>query len=353
MRTAAAALVLAACAHAPSAVPPAVPLATRPATAPPTGPVVAAMRSDVKRLSHDVIEAFDRGDVAAVEPRLAPGFVHVEGGSPRDLDHDLAKLRARKPSDPHISRRTWSNEHVFVTRREAVFIGDALEQSTGRNGGYSYDGRYTLAWHFDDGAWQLALYTWNAKSATSDSDFFNSVYKGGTGFTKEPNQLLVTTLASVKPGRALDIMMGQGRNALYLAEHGWKVTGVDFAHEGILEARAAASAKGVPLETIEADVDTFDFGTAKYDLVAMIYAGADPRHVAKAQAAVKPGGMFVLEYFGASEQGMDGPAPGALAKEFAGWDILRDTVTEGVPDWAMNHAVIQRFVARKPRAPSP
>jgi SAM-dependent methyltransferase len=328
MRSAAAVIVLGACAHAPPAAP----------AAPP----------DVTQLSHAIIDAFDRGEAAVVEPQLSSGFVHAEGISTvRDRATDLAKLRERTPGPSQITKRTWSNEHVFVKGSEAVFSGEAIEQSAGRNGGYSYDGRYLLSWRYDDGAWKLALWAWNAKPAGAEYEFWNNVFKGGTGFAKEPNKLLVSTVASAKPGTALDIMMGQGRNALYLAEHGWHVTGIDWSHEGILQARATASAKGVPLETIEADVDTFDFGTAKYDLVSMIYAGADPKLVAKAQTAVKPGGLFVLEYFSSNMPNMDGPAPGALAKLFAGWDVVEDTVADGVPDWAMEHGTIQRFVARK------
>ncbi|CAN5229569.1 hypothetical protein BH11MYX1_BH11MYX1_10720 [soil metagenome] len=309
---------------------------------PPSPPV-----PDVRQRSHAIVEAFDRGDLAMMEPQLAAGYVHAEQGRPRDRAKELADLRNRPTDAPRVTSRVWSNEQVFVADADAVFIGEAVERSSGHAGGYSFEGRYTLAWHFEGGSWKLALWVWSPAGEASDHAFWNTIYKFGTGFEKAPNKLLVATVATLQPGRALDISMGQGRNAIYLASHGWQVTGIDFSHEGIAQARAEAAAKGVALEAIEADVARYDWGVAKYDVVTMIYAGAEPAQLVKAKAAIKPGGLFVLEYFASSVSNMGGPAPGALAEAFAGWDIVRDDVIEGVPDWALDHAAIQRFVARK------
>ena len=59
--------------------------------------------------------------------------------------------------------------------------------------------------------------------------------------------------------------------------------------------------------------------------------------------------LFVLEYFAyAPDNGQDdGIKPGVLAKQFADFEILRDEQVDGTPDWAMSHAKLQRFVARK------
>jgi 2-polyprenyl-3-methyl-5-hydroxy-6-metoxy-1,4-benzoquinol methylase len=322
MRTAAIVIVWAGCAHAP--------------------PVV-----DVKDLSHRMIDAFEHGKRDDVEPRLAPGYVHVEGGSARDRAKDLATLAKWKPDAPHIVERTWSEEQVFATGTEAVFVGRALERDSTTRGGRSYDGRYTLAWQFENGAWRLALWTWTRAGAAVESDAWNDVFKHGTGFETKPNKLLVATVDKLAPGTALDIASGQGRNVLFLASKGWKATGIDFSHEGIEQTRAAAKARGLSVELLEQDVDTADLGTAKYDLISMIYAGSDAKQIVKVQAALKPGGIFVLEYFSASAEGMDGPAPGVLAKAFAGYDILEDDIVDDVPDWALDHAKLQRFVAKK------
>jgi SAM-dependent methyltransferase len=64
-------------------------------------------------------------------------------------------------------------------------------------------------------------------------------------FLAEPNAFLVESTKDVKPGRALDVAMGQGRNALYLAKAGWEVTGFDISSKGLAAARAAAERAGV------------------------------------------------------------------------------------------------------------
>ena len=138
--------------------------------------------------------------------------------------------------------------------------------------------------------------------------------------------------------------MGQGRNALYLASTGWKVTGVDFSDEGVKQARADAAAKQLELDAVVSDVKTYDYGTAKWDLVAMIYAYPAFSKIADLQRATKPGGLFVYEFFADPDSA---PTP-PLAQQFAtGWEILKDETVEDVPDWRADRAKIERFVARK------
>ena len=63
--------------------------------------------------------------------------------------------------------------------------------------------------------------------------------------------------------------------------------------------------------------------------------------------AVRPGGLVVYEYFAPDGPKDDVPAPSDLAKEFAGWEILRNDEVEDVPDWVKDRAKLVRFVARK------
>jgi SAM-dependent methyltransferase len=322
MRTAALVIVWAGCAHAPPAV-------------------------DIKDLSHRVIDAFDHGKRDEVEPRLAPGYVHVEDGAPRDRAKDLASLAKWKPDGPHVVERKWSDEQVLATGTEAVFVGRALERSSGSRGGYSYDGRYTLAWHYEQGAWRLALWTWTRAGATAERDVWNDIFKNGTGYETKPNKLLVDTVEKVAPGTALDIASGQGRNVLFLAMKGWKTTGIDFSHEGMEQARAKAKSQNLDVTWREEDVDVADLGTATFDLVTLIYAGSDPKIIAKAQRALKPGGLFVCEYFHTAPDDKDGFHTGDLARAFTGYEILHDEVVDDRPDWAADRASLVRFVARK------
>jgi 2-polyprenyl-3-methyl-5-hydroxy-6-metoxy-1,4-benzoquinol methylase len=69
-------------------------------------------------------------------------------------------------------------------------------------------------------------------------------------FTTEPNAFMVRMIRDRKPGRALDVAMGQGRNALWLAAQGWAVTGFDSSPVAIDEARKEAAKRGLQIETL-------------------------------------------------------------------------------------------------------
>lgn len=337
MRTALAATVVAltGCRPGPAVAP-------RPAPAPSAAEVIAK--------SHAILEAFDRGDVDAIRPVLAASYVRFEG-SIVDRAAELESLAKRKPDAPHIAKRTWSDEHAFVGPHAATFIGKAREQSSGNEvhgGGYIYDGWYTLEWARDGSDWKLAYWGWKPAGTQAEGAGWNQIYEHGVGFETAPNRLLTTVVTGITPGDALDIAMGQGRNALYLAGHGWKVTGIDIADEGLRQARESAERAKLALDALHADVKTFDLGQERWDLVTLIYAPAAKERLADIQRSVRRGGLLVYEYFAPQgEDDDDAFAPGELAKRFAGWEILRDEIVEDVPDWAVNRAKLQRFVARK------
>jgi SAM-dependent methyltransferase len=111
-----------------------------------------------------------------------------------------------------------------------------------------------------------------------------------------PNALLVETVKGRKPGTALDADMGEGRNALYLAQQGWQVTGVDIAEKALAYAQSKAQALGVKLTTVEADMAKYDWGHQKWDLIVLSYAGGRD-YASRVAKALKPGGLVVIEAF--------------------------------------------------------
>jgi len=151
-------------------------------------------------------------------------------------------------------------------------------------------------------------------------------------------------------GTALDLMMGQGRNAVYLASRGWTTTGVDLSDEGVRIARETAAKQKLKLEAIVADVEHWDIGTARWDLITMIYAGTDGKLIERAKAGLKPGGLFVFETFsseGERAPGTGGAAKGELATRFqGGFHILRDEAVEDTADWGTK-TTLSRFVAQR------
>jgi len=115
-------------------------------------------------------------------------------------------------------------------------------------------------------------------------------------FNTEPNAFLVRMVQGRKPGRALDVGMGQGRNAIFLATQGWNVTGFDPADRAVAAANQAAQARGVKLTTQIVGSETFDFGRNQWDLVVLSYVSFRDE-LQKIIDSLAPGGMVVVEGF--------------------------------------------------------
>src|ERR1044071_1534784 len=84
-------------------------------------------------------------------------------------------------------------------------------------------------------------------------------------FTSAANRLLIEAVARRRPGSALDLLMGQGRNALHLARRGWSVTGIDRSAVGVALARRAAAAERLAITIVHADVTQCELGDARWD----------------------------------------------------------------------------------------
>ena len=117
-------------------------------------------------------------------------------------------------------------------------------------------------------------------------------------FNTQPNAFMVEAVRGRKPGRALDIGMGQGRNALYLAGQGWDVTGVDISQVGIDLARKHAAEVGCKLNTVLARFQDFDVGRSRWDLIVGMYMHSlITEHAERIIQALKPNGILVVEGF--------------------------------------------------------
>src|SRR5579875_2232978 len=113
-----------------------------------------------------------------------------------------------------------------------------------------------------------------------------------------PNRFVVEELAGLRPGRALDLGTGEGRNAIWLAAQGWQVTGVDFSAAGLARAAALAAERGVTVDWVNADLRAYRPEPGAYDLVLIAYLQmrADPLAgvLAGAAAALAPGGTLLV-----------------------------------------------------------
>ena len=120
----------------------------------------------------------------------------------------------------------------------------------------------------------------------------------GLLWTAEPNRFLVAEAGGLDPGRALDLACGEGRNAIWLAERGWRITGVDFSGVAIDKARQLAAARGVEGEWLASDLRDYEPPARAFDLVLVFYlhvVAEVRRPILRAAApAVDDGGTFLL-----------------------------------------------------------
>lgn len=163
----------------------------------------------------------------------------------------------------------------------------------------------------------------------------------------QPNRFLVEMVKGRKPGRALDVGMGQGRNALWLAQQGWDCTGYDPAEKAVALARETAAKAGIKLNTIVAKDSEFDMGIAKWDLILLSYVEVR-ENVEKVMRALAPGGIVVVEYFHADYNGAPGGfTDNELIRLFEKLRVVRYEDTEDIADFGMQKARLVRLCAEK------
>jgi SAM-dependent methyltransferase len=153
-------------------------------------------------------------------------------------------------------------------------------------------------------------------------------------WTAQPNRFLVAEVSGLEPGRALDVACGEGRNGVWLAEQGWRVTGVDFSDVALSKARELAAARGVEAEWAQADLLAYRPALRAFDLVLLFYLqlpASERKTVVRAVAeAVAPGGVLLLVAHDSSnlEHGYGGPSDPAVLYTAA--DVAADLAGSGL-----------------------
>lgn len=105
-----------------------------------------------------------------------------------------------------------------------------------------------------------------------DAQAWDARYEGSElVWSAGPNTFVVERVAPFPSGRALDVACGEGRNALWLAEQGWDVVGIDFSEVGIAKARRIADHRGVDVDWRVGDVTDPSAVTGAFDLVLVAY----------------------------------------------------------------------------------
>ena len=112
-----------------------------------------------------------------------------------------------------------------------------------------------------------------------------------------PNRFVAEELAALRPGRAIDLGTGEGRNAIWLAERGFTVTGVDFSRVGLARAAGLAAGRGVSVDWVHADLLDYQPTPGRYDLVLIAYIQLPADRLTAlartAASALAPGGTLL------------------------------------------------------------
>lgn len=190
-------------------------------------------------------------------------------------------------------------------------------------------------------------------------------------FGTEPNHFLASQAHRLRSGMsALSVADGEGRNGVWLAGRGLRVTTFDLSMVGVEKARALAARQGVEIETSVADVNEWDWGGRQFDLVVVVFVQfmtVPERELffAGTLRALAPGGLLILQGYTPKqlEYATGGPkkveqlyTAGLLRDAYAGLEFLHlreheDMMSEGSGHQGM--AALIDLVARKPRYSDP
>ena len=175
----------------------------------------------------------------------------------------------------------------------------------------------------------------------------------------EPSEMLRRYLDAMPDGRALDIAAGTGRNAVFLAEQGYRVDALDGSIAGleITRKRAAERDAADRLELIQADVPSYAFPSETYDLVTISFYRAIDRF-SDIKDSLRDGGVIYVEHhLRSSEPVSSGPSGDRY--RFAANELLHSMLdltvlgyeerTESRPDGRTS--AVARVVARMTSGP--
>ena len=203
-------------------------------------------------------------------------------------------------------------------------------------------------------------------NTTSSGQSWDDRYsEDGYAFGDQPNDFLVEVEPTLIKGDTLMLGDGDGRNGVWMAEQGHRVVSIDLSPVGVSKAKELAVQRGTTIDARVGDLDTFDMGSQQWDNIVSIFchvpSALRSRVHATVNAALRPGGRFVLESYNAANigRGVGGPQSPDLTVEleeletdFAGWHLeihraIDRNIVEG--KYHAGHSSTVQFVAVKPR----
>jgi SAM-dependent methyltransferase len=200
-----------------------------------------------------------------------------------------------------------------------------------------------------------------------DAAFWDRRYAAADGhvFGTAPNDFLAATADHIpRGGRVLCLGEGEGRNAVFLARRGHDVLALDQSAVGLGKAAALAARHGVAVATEVADLAARPLEPSAWDAVVAIFLHLPPalrgRVHRSAAAALRPGGVLILESYGPGQlgRGTGGPQDAALlaglaeiVPDLAGLELLTAGERERAVVEGPGHtgrAFVVQVLARRP-----
>lgn len=185
-------------------------------------------------------------------------------------------------------------------------------------------------------------------------------------FGTEPADFLKRHAGVLPPGaEVLCLADGEGRNSVYLAGLGHRVTAMEASPVALEKAVGLAGQRGVTVSRVQADIFAWDWAPEAFDAVAAVFIQFAPppqrRLIHQGIArTLKPGGLLLMHGYAPRQvgYGTGGPAAAAnmydlplLAADFPGWEVLHQADYDADLAEGSRHvgrSALVDFIARKP-----
>jgi cyclopropane fatty-acyl-phospholipid synthase-like methyltransferase len=184
-------------------------------------------------------------------------------------------------------------------------------------------------------------------------------------FGLQANAYLRAQIGHLTPGRTLAIADGEGRNGVWLAEQGHRVESFDFIEAAVIKAQKLAAERGVSLQAVCCDWESFDWRPACYDnIVGIFFQFLGPqervRMFEKIHQTLKPGGTLLLQGYSTAQLKYNTGGPGKLdhlydeallLQSFPGYTVLDLQTYEAEIHEGQAHAGMSGLVGYVGRRP--
>ena len=188
--------------------------------------------------------------------------------------------------------------------------------------------------------------------SSEDRAKWNQRYAENSYRKSNPVTLLTDWLPQLPVGKALDVACGAGRNAICLAEAGFRVDAIDISVEGLKLTAEKANEAQLDIHCIEHDLDdAFEFDR-DYDLILVLWYVNLPL-IEQLCGCLRAGGYLLCEEHLRTDSDVIGPgnpnfrvAPGALRAAVSSLELLSYEESEQTTDEG-NRIASARVVARK------